>query len=274
MVHTYPARLDNKKFYINLGNNGNVKKQITFLGKAAHAGDSPHLGINALNAATTAINVINSLRETFIDDEHIRFHSIITQGGQAINTVPDKVVIESYVRGATIDAIKKANDKINNAIKGVAVSFGCNVIIEDVNGAMPVKNDEKMIVHACTALEKIVNKDGYFNSTDWGTICTDFGDISNLMPALHIYSCGMNGPLHGTNTNNGNLEISVIDSAKFQYEYIIELLKDGAKNAKKIIDSYKPSFNRKEYLKYKNIFKKDLLPKIEYHQDGSILIKK
>lgn len=46
-------------------------------------GGSPEKGINALYAATTAMTAANALRETFLDNEHIRFHPIITEGGAA-----------------------------------------------------------------------------------------------------------------------------------------------------------------------------------------------
>ena len=40
-------------------------------------------GINACMPATTAMTAANALRETFLDNEHIRFHPIITEGGAA-----------------------------------------------------------------------------------------------------------------------------------------------------------------------------------------------
>ena len=46
---------------VHKGCNGCVVKKAVFKGVSAHAGYSPHLGINALYAATQAINAINSL---------------------------------------------------------------------------------------------------------------------------------------------------------------------------------------------------------------------
>lgn len=274
LVHTYPNEFNDKKFYINLGNNGNNIKQTTFIGKSAHAGGAPHLGVNALNVACSAISVINSLRETFKDEDHIRFHSIITNGGDSVNTVPEKVVVNSYVRGANIDAINNANTKINNAIKGISMAFGANVIIEDRAGSMPLKNDLNMIDCAVDVLNKTFGENSFVNSTDWGTICTDFGDVSTLIPSLQLFSCGMNGALHGTTSNSGNLQVSVIDSALFQYEFIVELLKDGAKRAKYVIKEFKPGIESKQkYLQQKDRFDNCLGQKIQYNDDGSIFVK-
>lgn len=273
MIHAFPKREDGKKFYLNTGNNGNVIKQITLIGKSAHAGGSPHLGINALNMATTAISTINSLRETFVDSDHVRFHSIITHGGDSVNTVPEKIVVNSYVRAGTSDALISANDKINRAIKGVALAFGGNVIIEDRMGSLPVTNDKNLTNLACEVLDELVGSNGYDNSNGFETFCTDFGDVCSIMPGLQFFSCGMSGPLHGSQTVIDNHELSVIESAKAQYGLAILLLKDNAKNARAVIENYKPRFSKQEYLKYKSQFNNPTEKKIEYLDDHSIVVK-
>lgn len=65
---------EGKYLTINPGCNGCVVKNVTFEGVASLAGGSPEKGINALYAATTAMTAANALRETFLDNEHIRFH--------------------------------------------------------------------------------------------------------------------------------------------------------------------------------------------------------
>lgn len=272
MVHAYPKREDNKKFYLSGGTNGNIIKQITFVGKSAHAGGAPHLGINALNMASCAITTINSLRETFIDSDHVRFHSIITNGGDSVNTVPEKIVLNSYVRASDINALLSANEKINRAVKGVALSFGGNVIIEDKMGSMPVKNDNNLTSFACNVLDKLVGENNYAKSSEIDTFCTDFGDVCSIMPGLHLYSCGMSGPLHGSQTTIEDDELSVIQSAKLQYGLAILLLKDNAKNAKEVIENYVAQFNKEQYLKHKSQFDCPLEEKIEY-KDNLVVVK-
>jgi len=71
MTHTTPRNI---KFSYGGTNNGLVAKFIEFKGKASHAGSNPEKGINALNAANIAITAINSQRETFKDEDHIRVH--------------------------------------------------------------------------------------------------------------------------------------------------------------------------------------------------------
>ncbi len=58
-----------------------------FHGKAAHAGVTPHLGRSALDAAILMDVGVNYLREHM--PTSVRVHSIISNGGQSPNTVPE-----------------------------------------------------------------------------------------------------------------------------------------------------------------------------------------
>lgn len=63
-------------------NNGFVSKVIRYKGVAAHAAGAPHLGVNALNAASLGLSALAYQRETFRDNDHVRIHPIITKGGK------------------------------------------------------------------------------------------------------------------------------------------------------------------------------------------------
>ena len=114
---------EGKALSISDGCNGCVTKNITFKGISAHAGGSPENGRNALYAATCALNSVNALRETFTDNDHIRFHPIITEAGLAVNAIPETAKVESYVRGASFDAIRKYNTKVNQALAASAAAI-------------------------------------------------------------------------------------------------------------------------------------------------------
>ena len=132
MVHT------SNRFTARTGGSvGCIAKNVIYKGRAAHAGGSPHLGCNALYAANCGLSAINALRETFRETDLIRVHPIVTAGGAIVNAIPDCVTIESYVRGRTVDAIKRANDSVNRALIGAALSLGANVEIIDMPGYAP-----------------------------------------------------------------------------------------------------------------------------------------
>ena len=123
------------------GSDGFIATNHVFLGKAAHAGAQPHAGVNALYAANLALNAANALRETFRDDLHVRFHPIITSGGASCNVIPERVVIDSSVRAASLDAAIDVNRKINRAFAGAAAAMGCRLEVHDRNGYAPRRND-------------------------------------------------------------------------------------------------------------------------------------
>ena len=130
------------------GSNGCMAKTFTFHGKSSHAGGAPHNGINALYAANQALGTVNALRETFQDNDCIRFHPIITNGGTVVNAIPEAVTIETYVRGATMESILENNEKINRAIAGSAAALGAGVTITDRPGYSPRKQDMGMMLVA------------------------------------------------------------------------------------------------------------------------------
>ena len=85
MIHTSSGKPGT--FVVHRGSNGCMVKNITYHGKAAHAGGAPHQGVNALYAANLGLSAVNALRETFKDDDHIRVHPILTAGGVLALTV-------------------------------------------------------------------------------------------------------------------------------------------------------------------------------------------
>ena len=134
MTHTenqdweYPGA----KIGVGARNNGMLAKQIRFQGVASHAGGSPHLGVNALNAANIALTAIHSQRETFRDDDGIRIHPIITKGGTVVSSVPADVRMETFVRGASIEAYTAAAEKVDRALRAGAMAVGASVDIATI----------------------------------------------------------------------------------------------------------------------------------------------
>ena len=270
MVHASPR--ENVKFVITKGHNGVIRKRTIIKGKSSHAGAHPHEGINALNAASLVILAVNSLRETFQEKYYARVHSIITKGGDAVNAVPDEVVIESYVRAAEPIAHKKVNDAVNRAISAAAVAIGCTAKIEDMAGSEALNEDENLRELAFTVFEDIVGKDGYKYESDWLASSTDMGDLSTLVPTIHAYATGAKGTSHGIDYFIENPYDACVNATKFEIGLIRKLLENNAERAKDIMAKFKPTFNSvDEYLKHKrsiNMEKETVI----FNQDGTITL--
>lgn len=255
MTHT-AALPKGKKLNIGGTSNGTVAKQVQFIGKGAHAGGSPHLGINALNAATIAMTAINAQRETFKDSDTVRVHPIITRGGQSVNIVPADVRMETYVRGKTLDAIKDANSKVDRALKAGAMAVGAKVRIVTLPGYLPMQNNHLLQQvyrkNAVTILGR-----GKIAPGGHGTGSTDMGDISHIMPAIHPTIGGVTGTSHGSDYLVADPKLAVIAPAKIMAMTVIDLLADGAEKAKEILAASKPAMTRQEYMALLDGFFKD-----------------
>ncbi len=237
------------------GGNGCVTKTVTYLGKAAHAAGAPYNGINALYAAHVGIAAVNALRETFRDEDHVRFHPIITRGGDAVNAIPGLTRMESYVRGATVQAIVDANRRVNRALAGAALAMGADVELCDRPGYMPVQNDKTLLELFARAAGEIVPQENIHIGEGFDAGCTDMGDISCLMPAIHGIGCGAAGTGHAADYRIADFDSAVSDSAKVQLTLLRMLLSDGAKEAKRVIENAKPVFPDKEaYFKAQDAF--------------------
>lgn len=271
MVHTSQLS-DGQSFRLATGSNGVVRKRTVFHGRSAHAGGAPYKGINALNAASTALTAVNSLRETFIEKDYVRFHSIITNGGDAVNAVPETVVVESYVRASSVKALKEANIKINRTLSAVAAAFGANAEIFDFPGSEPLKQNNELNELACDVLDKLVGKEAYSWRREWSASSTDMGDISVLFPCIHPHAGGAVGLAHGHDYKIADPDNACVMSAVFQIAMITELLENGGMKAWEIKKRFIPVFGSiEEYLEHKrymNMHKNTVV----YREDGSIVL--
>ncbi len=255
-------------YYFTGGHNGVIRKRTVISGKASHAGGAPWDGVNALYAAELVFSACNALRETFKDEDYIRFHSIITKGGDSVNAIPDEIVIESYVRGATVKSLKSANNRINRAIVGACLSIGANVTINDNAGSEPLSEDKNLTELMRNVGEKLAGKGKSISTGKFEPSSTDMGDVSCLVPSVHGYIDSYRGTAHGKDYQRIRPVEACVQSAELQLGTIIELLKDDAKNALDIISKFKPVYpSIAEYIKEKKSVTRTINA-IEYTADG------
>ena len=248
MLHTTSNPAE-KLMCISNTNNGTVAKRIQFIGRASHAGGAPHLGINALNAATMAMTAINFNRETFRDEDSIRVHPIITKGGEAVSAVPADVRMETFVRGRTLEALMDANAKVDRALKAGAMAVGAKVKIQTIPGYMPLQQNKAMAEIFRANAANLVGEEnvGYVEHRGGST---DMGDISHLMPVIHPYVGGATGLGHGADYIIEDYGLAVIKGAKALAYTAIDLLGDGASHGNSIVGGQRPDMSISEYLKF------------------------
>ena len=238
-----------KKVLTGPVSNGFIGKNISFIGREAHAGNAPHKGVNALNAAMLAINNINSQRETFEDQDKVRIHPIITKGGDIVNVIPADVRMESYTRARTIEAMNNANKKVNRALIAGAMAVGANIEITEIPGYLPILRHDAMEDILYENLIYLGLKDDEIIKGGDFTGSFDLGDVSHIMPTLHPMFGGIKGELHAKDYQiiDENL---YLEPAKALALTVVDLLFDGAKAAKNVLKNFEPAMTKEDYQQF------------------------
>ena len=251
MCHT-ASDMGERKFAMGGTSNGHVVKFVRYTGIGAHAGSLPHRGVNALNAASFAIQAINSLRETHKSDDTVRIHGIMTRGGAAVSAVPSDVRLEWRVRSATPSAVVENSTAVDRCFRAGALAVGAKVEITTIPGYLPMRHDTKLQdifrrtaidligEHATLVMPDRRNRGG----------STDMGDLSHIMPSCHPYTAGAVGPGHSSEYLITDYESAVINPAKIMAMVTIDLLADGAKQAKAVKGNPRPLLNKQSYVKF------------------------
>ncbi len=250
-THAHMVACDKDILVGNNAANGFIVKNISIKGKAAHAALAPHLAVNALNAATLGLSALGMLRETFQEKDYIRIHPIIKKGGDAVNVVPDEVIIETQVRAKTIEAIREASEKTDRAFEGAAHAFGAQARIRDDQGYLPVieREPDRAMLEAVRLLEGEISwepiQKGFQNVAS-----TDVGDLTHRMPVLNFTHGGVSGSLHSRDFTVTDEYKAFVIPAKLMALTVYRLLKDHALQARQIVSSFQPALSKEEYIRY------------------------
>ncbi|MCX8643128.1 MULTISPECIES: amidohydrolase [unclassified Gilliamella] len=256
-IHLTSVPNERKDGFIEISttSNGFIGKLIKYKGEAAHAAAAPHAGVNALNAAMMGLMGVNAIRDTFQEKDYIRFHPIITQGGDLVNVVPSDVRMESYVRAGNVPAMIKANERINQALQAGAMAVGASCEIKDLPGYLPLHNNATLNELLKHNAEKLIGEENVSVAPHM-TGSTDTGDLSHIMPVSHPWIGSVRGVLHGKDYVVFDEEMAYIRPAQMMACTIIDLLFDDAKSAQTLISNYKPLMTKEEYLTFLSGFDK------------------
>ncbi len=233
---------------IGQSSNGFVVKLVRYIGRAAHAANAPHEGINALNAACLGIMGINALRETFPEKDVVRVHPIITKGGDLVNNVPEDVRMELYVRAATMEAIDRTHPRVDAALRAGGAAVGAKTRIGTMPGMLPLNcSAELNELFVSNIRERVPETEiidaGHFSAS------TDMGDLSHIMPAIHPFIGGVDGSLHTKDFTVTDFDAAVLTPAKAFACSVVDLLCDDGGKAGKILAGYKPLLTKEAFIK-------------------------
>ena len=229
-----------------MGSIGIMTKTIRFLGKAVVHGSSSYLAVNALSAATLAIQAINTLHETF------RSEDCIMIGYSFPNTpasTPGETVLAVKIKGATMQAIEDASKKVNRAAFAAAAAIGATVEIDEKIGYAPMRSNDKLLSVMQSCMEDLVGKERVDFRRVVNKGATDMGDVAHVIPCIHPFVCGASGMVHSTSFVIADPDRACVNAARVQLMLTDRLLSDNGRLAHEVIESFVPeAASFEEYL--------------------------
>ena len=265
MCHT-AGDMGEKKFAIGGTSNGHIVKYVQYKGRGAHAGSAPHLGVNALNAASFALQAINANREIYMDEDVVRIHGIMTSGGEAVSAVPSDVQLEWRVRSSTPRAVLKNSNIVDRCFKSGALAVGASVNITNIPGYLPMRHDTTLQNLFLENSSELLGKSNVIvippGKNRGGS--TDMGDLSQIIPSCHPYTSGAVGAGHSKEYLIKDYESSVITPAKLLAMATIDLLAKNGGKAQEVISNHTPNMTKDSYLR----LQRDIASEIYF--DGAI----
>jgi len=96
-----------------------IRFKVRVVGKAAHAGLHPELGINAIQVAARALAEVPLGRI----DEYTTANVGLIHGGKATNIVPEEVELEGEVRSHNPEKLREVQDQILETFHRIALDF-------------------------------------------------------------------------------------------------------------------------------------------------------
>lgn len=199
-----------------------VKKAI-FTGQASHSGVAAHMGLNALHGASLCMNAISYMKDQFPKEAGLQIHPIITECGGSVNIVPEKAVLESYVRANTLDDLLNAGEKFDQCAVHSAKALGLSCRVKNQTGYMPLRQSDELneiiyrhMLEICPD-EKIVK---HVVSGASG----DVGDLGYLLPTVQFGFSGIKGRIHSSDFTISDEENVYMNTAEIVMKTVCDIL--------------------------------------------------
>ena len=156
--------------------------RLTFHGQGAHAAMAPWDGSSALSAVIQTFQSVDAMRLHLRDGS--RLHGIITDGGQAVNIIPERTQCVFSARARTSRYANEIGARIIRCAEGAAIATGTRVEHVVEGGYKNMINNLSM-AHRYAAHSEALGTKSAEAPADTPTGSTDMGDVSHVMPAIH-----------------------------------------------------------------------------------------
>jgi amidohydrolase len=155
-----------------------------FTGVPSHAAAAPHVGASALTACMDTFRLVDGQRVHFQDG--VRVHGYITNGGQAVNIIPERAACELSVRARDVQELARVQAIVERCARGAAMASGVELRVTVRQGYKDMRNNLTMArifgAHLTAGGRTARETDARV-----GAGSTDMGDVSHVVPSIHPY---------------------------------------------------------------------------------------
>jgi amidohydrolase len=153
-----------------------------FHGTPSHAALAPHAGHSALTACLDTFRLIDGQRVHFSDG--VRVHGFVSNGGQAVNIIPERAACEFSVRALEGRELERVRHIVERCARAAAIASDVTVEINTRRGYRDMINNmalARRFGDHLQALGRVAReRDGQV-----GAGSTDMGDVSHIVPSIH-----------------------------------------------------------------------------------------
>lgn len=161
-----------------------TKLELTFRGAPAHAAIAPWDGKSALTACLETFRLIDGQRVHFKDG--VRVHGIVTDGGQAVNIIPERAACVFQVRAPELPELERVRAIVERCASAAALAAGVLVEVVERMGYKSMHNNLTLARRFGAALEAL-GRPAAESDASAGAGSTDMGDVSHAVPSIHPY---------------------------------------------------------------------------------------
>jgi amidohydrolase len=162
----------------------NTWLMMTFRGSPAHAAAAPHDGKSALTACMDTFRLIDGQRVHFKDG--VRVHGYITNGGQAVNNIPELASCEISVRARDVAEMNRVRAIVERCGRAAAMASDVTLELSARLGYRDMRNNMTMARRFGAHLAAR-GREAHETDARVGAGSTDMGDVSHVVPSIHPY---------------------------------------------------------------------------------------
>lgn len=157
---------------------------MDFHGTPAHAAAAPHEGKSALQACMDTFRLIDGQRVRFKDG--VRVHGFVTNGGQAVNIIPERAACEFSVRARDAAELARVRGIVEQCARAAAMASEVDVRLAVREGYRDMRNN-LTLARRFGAHAGALGRSPREADASIGAGSTDMGDVSHVVPSIHPY---------------------------------------------------------------------------------------